>query len=226
MCSIAARVSANALKIAIHDAHVDVSLRRMLEGAGEPPDNLKAKALPQPHGTLIGADHEIVLHGATSALPRAVQRIRAHRPGHAAARRLDCGHIAAIGDVRSATPLVRLQAVGSDDVAIFFRDENLTLDRTPVRERALFVHVARQAVSLACPDDGLHDRPDRVRISVDCRPDQHPRILPRLLANTHGPPIGSGARAIDRDWPPSLFNLPPKTFPPKHNSTTLPDASL
>ena len=46
MCSIAARVSANGLEIAIHDEGVDVAERRTLEGSGQPPDDPKAKALP------------------------------------------------------------------------------------------------------------------------------------------------------------------------------------
>src|SRR6267142_62043 len=83
----AARSRENALEIAIHDVGVDVALRRMLEGSGEAADNFKAKTLPQPYGTLVGADHEVVLHRAESALPRSVQRMRAHRPGHATARR-------------------------------------------------------------------------------------------------------------------------------------------
>src|ERR1700694_2820429 len=73
------------LEIAIHDVGVDVAPRRMLEGSGEAPNNRKAEALPQPYGTLVGADHEIVLHRAKSALARSVQRMRAHRSRHAAA---------------------------------------------------------------------------------------------------------------------------------------------
>src|SRR6266849_10385477 len=127
MCSIAARISANALEIAIHDAGVDVTQRRMQEGSGEAPDNFKAKTLPQPDRAVIGADYKIELHRAKSPLPRSVQRMRAHCSGHAAACRRNGCHVAAIGDVRSAALLVRLQAICSNDVAVVFRDENLAL---------------------------------------------------------------------------------------------------
>src|SRR5713226_9278642 len=138
MCSIAARISANGLEITIHDAHVDVAQSWMLEGSWQTPDNFKAKALPQPDGALVGADYEIELHRAKSARPRAVQRMRAHRSGHAAAHRRNGCHVAAIGDVRSAALLVCLEAVSSNDVAIVLCDEHFTLGRQPVRERARF----------------------------------------------------------------------------------------
>ncbi len=131
-----------------------------------------------------------------SALPRAVHRMRAHRTRYATACRRNGCHVAAVRDVSSAALLVRLQAVGSNDVAVVFRDEDLTLVREPVRERALFAHIAWKGVCLACPDDGLHDRPDGVRVSVGCGPDQHPRILPRLLLNAGGPPDPIGGPAF------------------------------
>ena len=87
MCSIAARISANALEIAIHDVGVDVSLRWMLECSGQAADNFEAKTLPQPYGTLVRADYKIELHRTKSAPASAAQRMLAHCSGHAAARR-------------------------------------------------------------------------------------------------------------------------------------------
>src|SRR5260370_641167 len=97
-----------------------------------------------------------------------------------------------MGNVRSAALRVRLQAIWSNDVAVVFRDEHLALGRKPVRERALFAHVARQAVGFARPDDGLHDRPDGVVMSACCAPDLHPHILPCLPLNADGPRLGRG----------------------------------
>src|SRR5438309_9381042 len=114
--------------------------------------------------------------------------MRAHRPTHAAARHRHCSHVAAIGDVRSAAFLVRLQAIGSNDTAIVFGDENLALTAKPVCERARFIHVTRQRISLAGPKDGLHDGPNRVLVRGGGGPDQHPRSLPRVLGNTGGLP--------------------------------------
>src|ERR1700740_67819 len=160
MCNIAARSSANGLKTAIHDIHVDVAVCRMMEGSGETPDNFKAKALPQTDGALVRAEHEIKLQGAKSAFSRPVQGMRAHCSSHTAARRRNRTHVTAIGNVSSAALLVRLQAVGSNEFAGIFGDENFAIGRKPVCERALFVHVARQGIRLAGADDGLHDSPD------------------------------------------------------------------
>src|SRR2546427_1938821 len=122
--------------------------------------------------------------------------MRAHRPTHAAARRRHCSHVAAIGDVRSAAFLVRLQAIGSNDTAIVFGDENLALTGKPVCERTRFIHVTRQRISLAGPKDGLHDGPNRVLVRGGGGPDQHPRSLPRVLGNTGGfPPTDGGGPA-------------------------------
>src|SRR6266850_4846255 len=164
------------LEIAIHDVGVDVSLHGMLECSGKASDNFKSEGLPQTHGALVGADDEIELHRAKSALSRSAQRMRAHRAGHAAARRRHGCHVAAVGDVRSATLLVRLQAVRANELAIIFRDKNFALGRKPVRQRAFLVHVGWQGVGLARPDDGLHDRPDGVRVSLSRSSSQKPLL--------------------------------------------------
>src|SRR5260370_39395910 len=123
MCSIATHISANALEFAIHDVCVDVAQRRMQEGSGEAADNLKAKTLPQPDRALIGTDHEVELHRAKSALPRSVQRMRAHCSGHAAARRCNGCHVAAVGNVPAATLLIGLQKISADHTAVDFRNK-------------------------------------------------------------------------------------------------------
>src|SRR5260370_29971888 len=162
------------------------------QGSGETPDNFKAKALPEPDRAFVRVDHEIELHGTKSAFSCSVQGMRAHCSGHAGARRRNGCHVAAVRDVGSATLLVRLKAVGADDFAAVLCYENFTFGREPVGERGLFVHVARKGVGLACADNRFHYRPDRMRVFVVCGPDQHSRILPRLLLNADGPRIGSG----------------------------------
>ncbi len=90
--------------------------------------------------------------------------------------------------------LIRLQKIGADNFAVLFRNENFALGQVPVRERALFVHVAGKSVSFAGADDGLHDGPDRVRVCAGCRTDLHPRILARTLLNADGPQSDRGPR--------------------------------
>ena len=125
MCSIAARISANALEIAIHDVRVDVSQRWMLEGSGEAADDIEAKALPQAHGTLVSTDYKIELHRAKSAPASAAQRMLTHRACDPATGRCHGCHVPAIRNVRSATLLIRLQKIGADNFAILFCNEDL-----------------------------------------------------------------------------------------------------
>src|SRR5260370_33813662 len=108
MWSIPARISANALEIAIHDVRVDVSQGWMKERFRKAPDDLEAKALPQARGTLVGADYKIELHRAKSAPASATQRMLAHRTCNPASGRCHGCHVAAIGNVSSATLLIRL----------------------------------------------------------------------------------------------------------------------
>ena len=86
MCSTAARVGANGLKLAIHDVGVHVTARGMKERFGKPPHDLKFEALLQMNGALVGAHHKIKLHGAKPALPGAFQRMRAHHARNPAPR--------------------------------------------------------------------------------------------------------------------------------------------
>src|SRR5437879_11353084 len=115
MCSIGARASANGLEIAIHDVSIDIAERWMKKSFGKPADDFKIEALPQFDGAFVGADYEVVLHGAKGAFACAIQRMSAHCARHAAAHRRHRSHVAAIGDVRSAATLIRLQAVGAND---------------------------------------------------------------------------------------------------------------
>ncbi len=72
MCSIAARISANRSELAVHDVRVDEPEGGVVKSCGKAVDDVEAKLLPQPDSALVGADHKIELHGAETALPRAL----------------------------------------------------------------------------------------------------------------------------------------------------------
>jgi len=113
----------------MHDEGVDVTELGMKECFRKSANNREAKALPQAHGSFIRADNEIELHGAKTAFPRTVQRVRAHRSGNTTASRRKRCHVTAVGYMRPATLLVRLQKISSKDFAVLFCDENLMLRR-------------------------------------------------------------------------------------------------
>ena len=54
-----------------HHERVDEPARRVMEGRRQPPDDLEAARLPQPHRPIVGADDEIELHRAEAAQRRA-----------------------------------------------------------------------------------------------------------------------------------------------------------
>src|SRR5258708_2267249 len=124
MCSIGARSSANGLEIAVHDVGVDVAQSWMKEGFRKCADDCKFEALPWFYGAAVGADYEIILHGAKPAFAGMVQRMSAHGPCHAAAGRILSSHVAAIGDVSTTAVLIRLQKIGADNSAVLFRNED------------------------------------------------------------------------------------------------------
>src|SRR5258708_33066955 len=175
-------------KFTIHHECIDVAQRWVEERLRKCADNLKFKTLPQPYGAGIGADHEIELHRAKSATAGAAQRMLTHRACHAAAGCGEACHVAAICNMPTATLLIGLQKIRADNFAVLIRDEDLVFSRKPVSKRACFVHVAREGISLAGADDGLHDGPDGVLVSVGRGANQHSRSLPRLLLNAGGLP--------------------------------------
>lgn len=217
MCSIAARISANALEIAKHDVRVDVAQCWMKERVRKRANDRKFEALPQFYGAIVGTDDEIKLHGAKSTAPSAAERMLAHRAGDPAAGCGDGCQVAAICNVPTATVLIGLQKVGADNFAVFFRNKDLVFSRKPIRERACLVHVAREGISFACADDGFHDGPDGVRVCVSYGPDQHPRILPWPLLNADEPPDSIEGPAFTRlNWTTLVFELRLENFSGKH----------
>src|SRR2546422_11551551 len=94
----------------------------------------------------------------------------AHRAGDPTAVCGDGCHVATICNVPTATLLIGLQKVSADNFVVLFRNEDLVSGRNPVSERACFVHVPWEGISLARADDGFHDgRSEERRVGKECR---------------------------------------------------------
>src|SRR6266568_928852 len=143
MCSTGARTSANGSEFAVHNVCVDEAEFRMVKSFGKAANDLEAEALPQPNRALVRADHKIELHGAETALPRTLERVRAHRACHAAARGVRSSHVATIGDVAATASLIGFQEIRAGNFAPFFCHKNLVSKRKPVGQRGLSIHVPR-----------------------------------------------------------------------------------
>src|SRR5580658_976696 len=145
----------------------------MQERSRQPADNFKSKALPQPHGALVGAHHKIKLHRAKSPLLGNAQRMRAHGSRYAAAKRPRRGHVSAIRDVRATALLICAQIIRGKNFAIFFRDKHRVARRVPIRQRLLARHVRRQSVRVAATNHRLEYFPNRVAVVCRCRANLH-----------------------------------------------------
>jgi hypothetical protein len=92
-----------------------------------------------------------------------------------------CGrHVATIGHVRPAAPLIRLQKIRADNFSILFRDKHLMVGFHPIGQRFVFAHLPWERVGLSYPNHWLQDPPDRVRI-LEFRPSYNshkPNVAP------------------------------------------------
>ena len=118
-----------------HHQRIHIPFAGMPDAGPQPPHYLEPEALPDPYRPVVGAHHEVELHGAESARPSRLQRMRAHRPRQPAARCPPGGHIPAVGHVRPAALLIGVQEVSSRDLAVEFGDENLMTLAEPILER-------------------------------------------------------------------------------------------
>jgi hypothetical protein len=59
----------------IHDQRIDKTVLGVLKRARQTANNLKAEVAPQFHRSVVGADHEVELHGAEPAFPGTLQRV-------------------------------------------------------------------------------------------------------------------------------------------------------
>src|SRR5882762_2208184 len=118
----------------MHHQGVDEACGWMMERAGEPADNLEAKALPERHGALVRTHDKIKLHGLEAAFARAIERMRAHSARHASRRGPWSSYVATVGYVRAAALLVRLQKIRAENSGVIFRNEDFVPRSKPVVE--------------------------------------------------------------------------------------------
>src|SRR5258708_15999921 len=95
----------------------------------------------------------------------------AHGPCDAATASRNMGHVATVRDVAPAAHLVGPNIVGADDVAVFFRDEGLSIAVGPVMQAIHLRHVWRKSIGLPGSEDRFHDRPNRCVITSRGGPD-------------------------------------------------------
>src|SRR5258708_37087996 len=62
-------------ELLIHDQRIDRTVLGVLKRARQTANNLKAEVAPQFHRSVVGADHEVELHGAEAAFPGTLQRV-------------------------------------------------------------------------------------------------------------------------------------------------------
>jgi hypothetical protein len=150
----------------VHDQRIDFAQAGMLEGFRQTPHSLKAQAVPQPHGPLIGAHHEVELHGPKTALPRPLDRVKAHRPRNPASLRAARGHISAVGHVASSAPLIGLEKIRAYHLARVLRDPHLVPFRKPVGERLVAIPVARHCIGFPGANHRFKYRPDAIAVRL------------------------------------------------------------
>jgi hypothetical protein len=107
----------------------------MREDAQQRADDLKAHALPQAHRPLIRGDGEVELDGTEAVGRGFVERMRSHHPRHPAAVRLRRGHVAVIAHMGAAAPVIGVQVVGADRMAVFLGDKHRIPRRVRISQR-------------------------------------------------------------------------------------------
>src|ERR1700736_933232 len=99
----------------MHHESVDKARSGMMERAGKTPDDFEAKALPECQRAFVRTHDKIKLHGLEATFAGAIERMRAHRAGHASPGGPWSGYVAAVGYVRAAALLVRLQKIRAEN---------------------------------------------------------------------------------------------------------------
>src|SRR4030095_3399175 len=105
--------------------------------AGQSAGDFEAELLPKTDRSGICGNHEIELHGAKTEPARFVQTMLGHRTTDALPPSACCNHESCVGDVRTATCLVRSQQLCSIDPAVRFRDVCARAGSKPVRQRII-----------------------------------------------------------------------------------------
>ena len=136
------------------------------------PTTSNPKLQPEPHGSLVGAHHEVELHGAKATLRGIPQRVFAHGGRDTLAARIRSRRVTAVCDMRAAAALIGVQIVGSRDAALHLGDEHVVARGKPVIKRFRPAPLARQSIGLAGLQDRIEDRPDCPGISLQRWPDE------------------------------------------------------
>src|SRR5580704_19248864 len=186
------------LQIPVHHQRVDRAEHWMHKRRGKPADNFKAHAFPQPHCTLVAADHKIELHRAKSPRLGALQRMLAHGPRNAAPTCPRRGHVATVRNVRSPALLIRAQIIRAKNFCVFFRDEHFMARRVPIGECFLAIHFPWQGVSIPAANHGFENLPDRIAVTLVSFPNQHrphpAAVFPTRTCARAIPPTSSAPR--------------------------------
>jgi hypothetical protein len=95
-------------------------------------DNVEPQTAPKPDRAFVRADDTVKLHGAEASHRRESQRVLAHRRRNTSADRARRRHITAVSDMRAATPLVRVDQIGSRHQTLILCDKHLVILGKPV----------------------------------------------------------------------------------------------
>ena len=165
----------------IHDERIHVAGIGMLEGSRKAAGNLESEALPKPDRALVGADHEVELHGAEAASFCVFERMAAHGARYSSAGGANIGHVAAIGYVRASAFLIGMHVIGADYLSVVLRDEHFVARGEPVGDGLFPRHIARQGIGFTATDGRFDDFPNYSRIGRAGGPDGYhgTNIAPR-----------------------------------------------
>ena len=100
-----------------HDVNIDVSLLRVPKSAWQSADDLKSKSLPEANGYVVRRYNTVELHRPKPKPARLVQTVLAHVCSHPESARLWCDHERRIGDMRTASGLIRPQNVSGNHLS-------------------------------------------------------------------------------------------------------------
>ena len=148
----------------MHHEGVDEARVRMMKRAGKTPDNFEAEALPECQRAFVRTHDKIKLHGLEATFARAIEGMRAHRARHTSPGGPGSGYVAAVGYVRAAALLVRLQKIRAENSGVIFRDEDFVPRSKPVVEGFAARHLSRQRVCLAGADRRFQNCPNEIGV--------------------------------------------------------------
>ena len=87
------------LQEAVHHVGVDQAEARVVEGPGQPAQDLEAELLPELHRRGVGGHHQVELHGLEAEASRLLQGMASHRLADAAAPKALAHRVGGVRDV-------------------------------------------------------------------------------------------------------------------------------